>query len=185
MQWILQLRYQCQLFDQRKHPEVRMHMQTGYVECRPNGPPISRSDRFEGFYGDGLSCTAHFCSSDGDCGYNAHCLPDEQRPGFSKCVCDPGYLNDGTTFTTCVKDGTLTRDTPGQWVANCLPSFSCLLQYWKQVPYQCSVHLQWTHRSTCMSLPYWIQRWRDHLSTWTWEMSCKGSFPSVHSKHRF
>ena len=58
-----------------------------------------------GFYGDGLSCTAHFCSSDGDCGYNAHCLPDEQRPGFSKCVCDPGYLNDGTTFSTCVKDG--------------------------------------------------------------------------------
>lgn len=58
-----------------------------------------------GFYGDGYSCTAHFCSSDGDCGYNAHCLPDEQRPGFSKCVCDPGYLNDGTTFSTCVKDG--------------------------------------------------------------------------------
>ncbi|UJR28460.1 hypothetical protein I4U23_009700 [Adineta vaga] len=57
-----------------------------------------------GFYGDGYSCTAHFCSSDGDCGYNAHCLPDEQRPGFSKCVCDPGYLNDGTTFSTCVKD---------------------------------------------------------------------------------
>jgi len=59
----------------------------------------------KGFYGDGYSCTAHFCSSDGDCGYNAHCLPDEQRPGFSKCVCDPGYLNDGTTFSTCVKDG--------------------------------------------------------------------------------
>jgi hypothetical protein len=60
---------------------------------------------WKGFYGDGYSCTAHFCSSDGDCGYNAHCLPDEQRPGFSKCVCDPGYLNDGTTFSTCVKDG--------------------------------------------------------------------------------
>ncbi|CAF3615117.1 unnamed protein product [Adineta steineri] len=82
-----------------------------YYNCDTNANCVinENTQKYEcickpGFYGDGYSCTAHFCSSDGDCGYNAHCLPDEQRPGFSKCVCDPGYLNDGTTFSTCVKD---------------------------------------------------------------------------------
>ncbi|CAF1294100.1 unnamed protein product, partial [Didymodactylos carnosus] len=55
----------------------------------------------QGFYGDGFQCSAHFCQSDDDCGINARCLPDDQRRGFSKCVCDPGYINDGST---CVRD---------------------------------------------------------------------------------